>query len=238
MLTLTFCSDVHLCPEEPERNSIFFNWIGQLRDTHLVIAGDLFHYWWDYPALSTKQAALLEPFLRLEDQGVTLSFVPGNHDFSYPRQLPLKGHSLPDSVKVFHGDEADRTLGYRMLSTILRGRPFGMTMKILGSRLGYFSLKLMAGSSRNMMKNNRELVTLQRSFGLKQLQAGTKWVLMGHSHHLGHEEHENGQLIWLGDWVKHHSYAVLKSNRLELFRCLDTGPSEKVLVPMKLLGAQ
>jgi hypothetical protein len=234
-MPLTICSDVHLCPESPERNELFFQWLSRLSNTHLVIAGDLFHYWWDYEEVPEKYATLLKPFHYLKNQNVTLSLLAGNHDFTLPGKLENIECSLPGGMVLEHGDAADKSKGYLFITKLLRGPVFEFFMNRLKPDWGFFVLRCLAGNSNRPFKPNRALIKAQRIHGLKMLESSL-WVLQGHSHLLAHEKYSNGELVWLGDWITHQSYAHWENGTLKLCRWCPSGPQQEIVVAMEQLG--
>ena len=234
-IPILFCSDVHLCPEVPERNGRFFRWLESLSNVHLVIVGDLFHYWWDYSRVPSEYSQLLHPFTQLSKRSVKLSLLGGNHDFSLPKQILCDPLKLPSNLHIEHGDRADKSFGYRALRTALRSSVFSGLMSVLGPRLGFIFLKHLAGDSNRTIDTNQRLVIAQRRHG-SQLLDKMDWVLQGHSHYLAHEQTSDGALIWLGDWVHHCSYAKWFDGRLQLCRWREGRPEQEVVVPMKELG--
>lgn len=234
-LPILFCSDVHLCPETPERNARFFRWLATLSNVHLVIVGDLFHYWWNYTKVPEPYSELLHPFSLLSERSVTVSVMGGNHDFSIPKQIPNVPLDLPAALHVEHGDLADDSLGYLIVRLALQSFPFSALMSMLSPRHGFAFLKWLAGDSNRANGHNDRLIRAQRRYGTRFL-SDAKWVIQGHSHYLAHEQSTDGALIWLGDWVHHCSYARWSNGRLQLCCWRESGPEEEVVVAVKELG--
>jgi UDP-2,3-diacylglucosamine hydrolase len=128
-----FVSDCHLRPEAPERQERLLALLEaeEERLDALVLLGDLFEFWlgyatvvpWFYlPVLSFVQ--------RLRQRGVPVYFFAGNHDFRpgpfIERDLGVTVHDGPafyrlggKVVVLSHGDEVDRSPGYRLLRALL-----------------------------------------------------------------------------------------------------------------------
>src|SRR3970282_1612253 len=78
-----FVSDLHLSPERPRINQVFFDFADRTaaRAGAVYILGDLFEYWIgdaDLPA--ALDAAVADALLRLSRKGVALHFMHGNRD--------------------------------------------------------------------------------------------------------------------------------------------------------------
>ena len=78
-----FASDVHLCPEHPDRTDRFFEWLDRHRDAERIhLLGDLFDVW-----VGRRQARIpfyrdiVERFQRAVSAGARIEFLHGNRDF-------------------------------------------------------------------------------------------------------------------------------------------------------------
>ncbi len=83
-MTSLFISDLHLCRERPEINSLFFRFLRERvpGSDALYILGDLFEYWAGDDDLADPFHAEIETALRqVSDSGVRLYFIHGNRDF-------------------------------------------------------------------------------------------------------------------------------------------------------------
>ena len=214
-------SDAHLGGPERSAQDDFVALVTQLGRDHLVLAGDLFDIWWgpwgQIPAAVAPACDALRGFVA---RGGRVSFVPGNRDFAVGpffretlraevrSEVRLEGASR--SWAVVHGDEADRSLGYRSTRWILRGRAFGALVTRLGPRHGDRFLRCLGGTSRAHMKPTPGLVDAQRVWGCARLAQGdVQAVAMGHSHALGVHTTAQGVLVHLGDWAEQRSYLEL-----------------------------
>lgn len=85
---------------------------------HLVIAGDLFDWWMDYPnARPTSYFPFLEQWRSFTEKGLQITLIPGNHDYWIDDSKTLAGIDIKresltletpfGSIFVFHGDGFD-----------------------------------------------------------------------------------------------------------------------------------
>ena len=78
-----FVSDLHLSPERPRINQVFFDFADRTaaRAGAVYILGDLFEYWiGDDDLADAFNAAVADALLRLSGKGVALHFMHGNRD--------------------------------------------------------------------------------------------------------------------------------------------------------------
>ena len=136
-------SDAHLTGLGDPVQERVTTWLDGLEAEHCYVLGDLFHFWWGFEdAVLEEYRPVLSALQRLRDRGIGLTCVRGNHDFCLgPFFTEVLGATVADSVQVelgglryllVHGDQPDRTLGYRLTRRVLRGRAFDRLMKGLG----------------------------------------------------------------------------------------------------------
>ena len=78
-----FVSDLHLSPERPRINQVFFDFADRTaaRAGAVYILGDLFEYWiGDDDLTDAFNASVADALLRLSGKGVALHFMHGNRD--------------------------------------------------------------------------------------------------------------------------------------------------------------
>lgn len=210
-MRVVMMSDLHLRGLDDPNQERLVGLLDQLEMDQLIVLGDLFHHWWGFQgAVVADYVPTCAALLRLKARGVSIVFVCGNHDFAlgdfFVETLGAELRSAHrrelDGVPYLlaHGDEADRSLGYRLLSALLRGRGFAALMSLLGPSAGMSLLRRMAGASRARPAPVAALVAAQERWAAEQIRAGARVVVLGHSHALGERSLEGGQLFNLGDW--------------------------------------
>jgi UDP-2,3-diacylglucosamine hydrolase len=78
-----FVSDLHLSPERPHINQVFFDFAARIaaRAESVFILGDLFEYWvGDDDLADPFNASIADALHRLSSKGVALHFMHGNRD--------------------------------------------------------------------------------------------------------------------------------------------------------------
>jgi UDP-2,3-diacylglucosamine pyrophosphatase LpxH len=206
-MRVVLLSDAHLRgPGDPNQRRLLA-FLAGLRCDRLVLLGDVFHHWWHFGD---------EPFDAYRPVvdalvGFDLVFVPGNHDFHAGDWLARHrgarvGERLGESwdglsVHLAHGDEVDRSVGYRAASAVLRSPMFDAAMQALGPERAWRVLGRIAGAPGGAP--NAALVEAQRALA-SSLDADL--VVFGHTHAPCLEDTPRGKWANLGDWVTHHTW--------------------------------
>jgi UDP-2,3-diacylglucosamine hydrolase len=224
-------SDIHLgaVPDATEREFVaFLDHVGEHADA-LLIAGDLFDFWFEYgEVIPGRHFRTLAALARLVDAGISVTLAGGNHDAWGGRFLTehvgVAFHTEPFHMTlggrralVAHGDGLGRgDLKYRALKTVIRSRAAVGAFRALHPELG---LRLARAVSGTRQKADADLAATGRaaflhSWAMEQLQADpdAAYVVCGHSHLPVLHEHEPGRFyINSGDWIQHFSYVVVSA---------------------------
>ena len=223
---LFITSDVHLgvVPLSTERAFVaFLDHVGDA-GSELLIAGDLFDFWFEYgdviPGAHFRTLAALS---RLVDAGIPVTLAGGNHDAWGGRflrdHLGVSFHAHPFEMDfpggralIAHGDGLGKgDLKYRMLKAVVRSRAAIWSFRALHPELG---LKLARKVSSTDLKAEEGPQLAGRSAFLEawareQLErdSGLSWVVCGHSHLPVLSEVEPGRHYCnAGDWLTHNTY--------------------------------
>jgi UDP-2,3-diacylglucosamine hydrolase len=221
-------SDAHLVDLQDQAQVEWVSWLDALEADQLILLGDIFHTWWGlWRELQPEYLPAIEALRRVRARGITIRVVPGNHDFALgpffeqeleadireAHGLELAGHSM----FLAHGDEIDKSMGYRVARTVLRGALFRGLMALLGRRLGTRLLRRLAGSSRAHNPTPGPLLEAQRVWARALHREGAELVVMGHLHCPGMEVWETGCFVQLGDWVEHRTWLELDEEGAVLY---------------------
>jgi UDP-2,3-diacylglucosamine hydrolase len=211
-------SDVHYRDPSGDAEQAVVALLDAAQMDELWLLGDIFDVWWGFRRVVPVAAVpLCAALLRVRDRGVRVRALAGNRDFSwgpfFTRELAVA--PLPSAVfavdgrrvRLGHGDEADRTLGYRLARRCLRGRAVAVGLWALGPDRALGVLGRLADGSRAASAPASPLVAAQREWAAAALRDGADVVMMGHSHHRAHERSAAGEVVWLGDWPHHRSGA-------------------------------
>jgi len=237
-----FFSDVHLGlgnrQEEKRKENDLLEFLRSLRSmaSVVVVAGDLFDFWFEYRTVIPKGFhRTLAALQDLTDAGITVHFLAGNHDFwlgdFFSREIGMVVHAEPfeltiDGKRVFvhHGDGlADNDLGYRIIKPVLRSRFNIRLYRWLHPDLG---VPLARGSSRTSRsytsgKDFGEESGMMR-FAEAKIRQGVDYVVMGHRHVPMFTPLHGGAYVNLGDWITYRSYGVIRNGTMELLTWKNT----------------
>ncbi len=204
--------------------------------TQIIIAGDIFDFWYEYKTVVPKHfVRLLGKLAELTDSGISIIVFAGNHDMwmrgYFESELNIPVYFQPKifewSEKKFyvgHGDGlGPGDHGYKFIKKIFRNKfcqwLFGQMHPTLGMAIAnYFSRKSRekTGSSDAIFlgENNEWLVIYAREVLAKE---HFDYFIFGHRHlPLNIQLHDNSHYINLGDWITHFTYAVFDGNNVEL----------------------
>ncbi len=224
-------SDIHLgaVPRGTERAFLeFLDHVGA-EGEKLLIAGDLFDFWFEYgEVILGRHFRVLAALAELVDAGIEVLLTGGNHDAwggGFLRDhVGMTFH--PDRVRteiagrtalMVHGDGLGRgDLHYRALKALIRSRPLVGAFRVLHPELG-LRIARRASSTKTKAGPTPEEGSMDRSrfleeWALEQLAAEPDlgWVVCGHSHRPAVSQAAPGQYYLNGgDWLTHWSYITV-----------------------------
>jgi UDP-2,3-diacylglucosamine hydrolase len=223
-------SDIHLgaVPDATERAFVaFLEQVGQEAGS-LLIAGDLFDFWFEYgEVIPGRHFRTLAALARLVDSGLPVYMAGGNHDAWGGRFLKehvgLQYHVDPFHVTlggaralVAHGDGLGKgDFRYRALKALIRSRAAIGAFRALHPELG---LRVARAVSSTEAKADADLAAAGRAaflhaWATEQLEAdpSIRFVVCGHSHLPVLHEHEPGRFyLNSGDWITHFTYFTVR----------------------------
>lgn len=231
-----FISDAHLGlgsrdkeKSKEDRLLAFLRAIFPTTET-LVVAGDLFDFWFEYKTVIPKGFhRTLSALQEFTDAGKTVHFLAGNHDCwvddFFSEELGLQVHPEPfamnvqgKKIYVHHGDGlATNDLGYRLIKPVLRNKLSVRLYRWLHPDIG---VRLARGSSRTSRQ-----YTSHKHYGEEEgmieeatrlIRQGYDIVVMGHRHKPNIVNIDNGTYVNLGDWIAHNTYAELVNGAITL----------------------
>lgn len=243
-----FFSDVHFGIKDRgdekfrEKLLVDFLTMAEKDAEHIYIVGDLFDCWLEYKEVVPK--GFYRFFTKLSDlidQGITVSYLAGNHDFwqgnYFYEEFGIKMKLDPvifthDNKKFYlhHGDGlAYNDKGYLILRKILRNKINQYLYSIIHPDFGIKLARSTSSSSRihTDKKDYTEKDGL-KDFALKTIDDGFDFVIMGHRHKPQMLKHNNGFYINLGDWLHSFTYAKYSDSDLKLMRYYDANNNKVV----------
>ncbi|MCP4552941.1 MAG: UDP-2,3-diacylglucosamine diphosphatase [Bacteroidetes bacterium] len=241
-----FASDFHLGVPDHQRSlvreKILVKWLDEVKKDASVIflMGDIFDFWFEYKTVVPKGfVRLLGKLAEITDSGIDIHLFRGNHDiwaFNYlQEELNIQLHRYPLTAKIgnktfylAHGDglgPGDK--GYKILKKVFEFKPSQWLFKWLhpdlGARMGlYFSKKSRIANLAKEGKHENHLPIEKEplyyfSKDMLAKHPEINYFIFGHMHKpTQHLLSNNAELVVLGDWITHFSYAVFDGEKMKL----------------------
>jgi UDP-2,3-diacylglucosamine hydrolase len=238
-------SDAHLFPApepHPGRDRLM-EFLGSLRNREpgdLVVAGDLFDYWFEHGRrVPSGFDEILRALGNLSSSGWRLSFLPGNHDWwvgpgfvrATGAEVIRKRFAVIESdglrVLLAHGDGLGRgDLGYRfVLRPLLRNALSIALFSLLPRGVAIALARGASGTSRRILRRQAEVMPAGLAeWAARRIDDGFDVVITGHTHLAAEIPRGRGLHVSLGDWLKSFTWVELGDGRIELKKFEDAPP--------------
>ncbi len=253
--TLYFASDTHFGAGSPksqqERRARFLRWLeGLPGDSELVLLGDIFDFWLDYPTFMPKtHLEILYGLRKLQDRGVGISFVGGNHDVWCARYLE-QGLGIPSlengvvlqrqgrRLRLDHGDGVlTGDVFYKSFRAAVRNPLLVFLAKALHPELLQGIATGISNLSRKKERGGRDHLTRAISrYAKTHDHRDVDYLVIGHIHHPRVVDCGQWTFVCLGDWVEHFSFGRLREGRLEVV--LTGRDGSETPVPLERLAEE
>ena len=224
----------------PEREKLLLEVLESLVDncSHLVIAGDLFEFWYEYRYYVTRSHIdLFSALLRLVKHGTKVHILTGNHDFAYgdffPSTLGVNVHKSLildlDGTRIFvsHGDgvaKSDR--GYRFLRKVLDFPLNRKLFSLLHPDIGMSIARFVGRNSRKIGESRKIRLDEYLEWGKSTLEVNQcSLCIHGHHHIAGIWDVEGGKVASPGEWIWNPAYLKFEDGKLSLHK-IERGTQE------------
>ncbi|MEO8710987.1 MAG: UDP-2,3-diacylglucosamine diphosphatase [Parafilimonas sp.] len=207
----------------------------------IIIAGDIFDFWYEYKTVVPKHfVRLLGKLAEITDSGIPVMLFAGNHDMwmrdYFETELNIPVYFEPKTFNwnnkkffVGHGDGlGPGDHGYKFIKKIFRNKfcqwLFGQLHPTAGMSLAnYFSRKSRqktGASDAVFLGEDKEwLIIYSREMLAKE---HYDYFIFGHRHlPLNVKLNDDAKYINLGDWITHFTYSVFDGNTVELKKWED-----------------
>jgi UDP-2,3-diacylglucosamine hydrolase len=226
-------SHFHLLPDEKEQQRIvrFCELLEMAcRADHLVLLGDIFDFWFDYPHFRLRgYETILQALDRVREAGTEIHFIGGNHDIwaagymhqrygcrpdGEPLTLQLGSHRL----YLTHGDGL---LGfdwlYNTFRAMVRTRAGIVLAKSLHPEILYHISEWLSGTSRGATRDEAPEIEAKGARWLAR-HPSDQWdvMVMGHVHHAFTVSNEGQSLSALAGWFDTLGYALFQDGQIHL----------------------
>ncbi|MCF0222047.1 MAG: UDP-2,3-diacylglucosamine diphosphatase [Fibrobacter sp.] len=230
-----FISDAHLgidppgCVPDREARLVEFlkSIVGDA--SHLVIAGDLFEFWYEYSYyVSRDHFKLFAALSALVESGTQVHLLQGNHDFAYgdffPKCLGVLVHKevvldiQGKKVLCRHGDGVARSdSGYRFLRKVLDLPLNRWLFKQLHPDWGMALARFVGRNSRKygesrVIKMDEYLEWAEKAMA----ESCCDVCILGHHHIPGMWNEDHRLVASPGDWIKKLTYLQMEAGEISL----------------------
>jgi UDP-2,3-diacylglucosamine hydrolase len=238
MASTFFLSDAHLGSSPPimerhkeEKLLSFFDHVSQNGERFFIV-GDLFDFWFEYRSVVPKgYTRILCGLSRLNDLGMEMHYIAGNHDFWMGNYLThefgIKMHfdELDYTIQqkrfyILHGDGlAKDDTGYRLLKKIFRNRLNIFLYSLLHPDVGVPLARWVSSLSRRYTR--QDLPPADDDYikrALQKFEEGFDYTIFGHLHSPKYQQFGQKVYVNLGDWIENFSYAEFDGRNLKLLK--------------------
>jgi UDP-2,3-diacylglucosamine hydrolase len=243
-------SDIHLgaVPRETERRFVaFLDHVGE-HGSSLLIAGDLFDFWFEYgEIIPGRHFRVLAAIARLVEAGIPVTIAGGNHDAWGGRflreEVGATFHGAPFRMMlagrpalVAHGDGLGKgDLKYRALKALIRSRAAIAAFRALHPELGLRLARAVSSTEARETPDPQQMGRARfiEGWAREQLAADPDiaWVVCGHAHVPARIEVEPGRFyLNAGDWLSHFTYITIDDAATPELRTWK-GPGESLPAP-------
>lgn len=201
----------------------------------IFLLGDVFDFWWEYRLVVPKGfTRFLGTVASITDSGIPVHFFTGNHDMWIGNYLTdecgIIIHKEPYTT-VFNGRKfhlahgeglGTNNIGYRILLKIFRNRLlrelYSSLHPSIGVGIGHrWSLHSRLGKGISLSFLGEDKEDLVRYAGSLQAEEKIDYFIFGHRHlAMSFSMKQGGEIIFLGDWIKHGSFAEWDGGMLTL----------------------
>lgn len=238
MSKIYFISDIHLgahsheLEKEKERRLLsFLKMVEQDPDAMLIIAGDLFDFWFEYKYVVPRKHFRILGQLSLIASQLDIHYMAGNHDFwldsFMSKEIGITLH--PDDfvienggrqIYIRHGDGLLKNdHGYRFLKKVLRNKFNIFLYRMLHPDLGIPLALFFSHLSRNSgaKKSDVYMDIDYREYAYEQIEKGYDIVVLGHTHWAALDPYKQGYYINPGFWGKNFTFVVVDNGEPKLY---------------------
>ena len=237
-----FVSDVHLGIDSEYsseyRESLLIKWLDFIKSdaSELILAGDIFDFWFEYKHIVPKGFHKIITKLReLSDSGIKITYFTGNHDmwiFGYLNTAIgaelIRGTQIREinGFKLFigHGDGlGPYDKRYNFLKKIFSSTFFQFLFRLVHPSISFRIALAWSSSSRKKHKYDKP-ISYDKEWLVKHSRTvlekeDINFFIFGHRHiPFQYKLSEQCLFTNLGDWLFNFSYAVFDGKNLELKR--------------------
>ena len=226
-------SHFHLGPDQAEQARVDrFLQLLELaaKADHLILLGDIFDFWFDYPHFRLKgYDTILQGLDRVRDSGTKIHFIGGNHDIwaagFFHQRYGCNPTGETKIVRIgdrrlllIHGDGLLKfDWAYNSFRAVVRTRAGIVLAKTLHPEILFAFSQWLSGKSRSATRDEASRIESRaRQWLLRQNKGDWDLVVSGHVHHGFTFEAGGLEMASLAGWFDILGYGLLKDGRFQL----------------------
>ena len=232
-----FASDFHLgsnnIKESQIRERLIIEWLNQIKINakDIYLLGDIFDFWFEYKKVVPKGCTrLLGKLAELNDSGITIHIITGNHDLWMKEYLKeeigaliyhnnIIIHEQDKKILIGHGDGLGKgDYLYKLLSLMFNSKLCQWLFSLIHPNLALSIAHKWSEISRNKNKQKKEANEILFDYCKeKQIQYPVNYYIFGHTHTPVMKKIDNNSTyINTGDWISHNTYVELYQGKAQL----------------------
>jgi len=226
-------SHFHLRPDAKERVRLdrFLEFLEMSSQAdHLILLGDIFDFWFDYPHFRLKgYEELLQGLDQVKAAGTTIHFVGGNHDIwaadYFRERYNTSGDGQPQTIQIgstrvqlIHGDGIlSHDWLYNSFRRIVRNRYGILLGKTFHPEILFKISTWLSGTSRNATRDEAlTMVTRAEEWLRRQHNPAWDLLVIGHVHNPFIIQGEGLTLAALAGWLDNEGYGLFQNGLFQL----------------------
>jgi UDP-2,3-diacylglucosamine hydrolase len=226
-------SHFHLRPDQAEKQRLakFLELIHlAAKADHLVLLGDIFDFWFDYPHFRLDgYDAIFQELDRVRDAGTRIHFIGGNHDIWAAGFMHQRYGCSPTGeteivqfgdrrLLLIHGDGLLKfDWAYNSFRAVVRTRAGIVVGKSLHPEILYAFSIWLSGKSRTATRDEAsQIESRSRKWLDRQEEVDWDLMVMGHVHHGFKTESGKLQMASLPGWFDPLGYGLLQGGEFHL----------------------
>ncbi len=224
-----FVSDIHLGIDNKKREERFLSFLSTMKEgDSLFIIGDLFDYFLEYHSVIPKNCLkVLIKLTQLEERGVKIYFLSGNHDYGISKLLKREfnfiiGEKYFDKiienkrVYISHGDFIDNSFLTRMSKFMTKNPINQFLYSFIHPDIGLPFSHFFISFVRKKGENSNLKDAFYKFAEEKILKENYDIVILGHLHIPVLIKIGKGYYLNTGDWINNYTYGIIEKDLIEL----------------------
>ena len=202
---ITVFGDSHF-GKSPGRDESLIRFLNVLKTDHLILMGDIFHFYFEYKyGVYKKNIPLIHTLLKVKEKGTNVIFVPGNHDLWIGEFLKSNFMVLPEKADIVLEGMKFHLLHFIEFNSLIRSKAVISFFSLLPIDIGYrLGIKIAKFTEK---KKEGDMIKLILEYSKK---VDADFLIFAHSHIPLIKYLSDKIILNPGGWVNELSYIEVK----------------------------